>query len=203
MNFRLLSYYTQNTLYEEEIQKLRNDCKQLSVPLTITSTMSVGSWVENTMRKPYMILRAWDEIPTKAIVWVDADARIKKYPSYFDELYLDNIDFSVFQMGSQSRITSGTIYMKKSPHVKKFIERWWELCQIDKERLGDQHTLRKLIKNEGYAKYNIKYRPLPYEYCYIYDDSLRKLAPNINPILNEDVVVLHTQASRKVKKSEQ
>jgi len=39
---------------------------------------------------------------------------------------------------------------------------------------------------------------LPYSYCYVFDDSLRNLAPEIPP-LEGDAVIVHTQASRKNK----
>jgi len=196
VSFRIFTYYTENTPYEQEADNLQRDCERLKIAFEKFAVPSTGEWVENTMIKPTQISVALDCFSSSNIVWIDADARIKSYPHIFDEYENDGIDFSVFQMGSQKRVTSGTIFMRNVPKVREFIHDWRLECRQCMDRIGDQHCLRKLIKREGYKKYDIKYRSLPYSYCYIFDDSLRRLAPNIPPLEGEPVVV-HTQASRK------
>jgi len=196
MSFSIFTFYTKNTPYEEEAKRLTKDCMKIGVPITVLKVSSTGSWVENTMLKPKMILKALERTDYDCLVWVDADARMQLYPYFFEKLDRDGTDFSVFQMGSKSRVTSGTIFMRNNDKVKEFVSQWMHVAEKSKERLGDQHALRHLIKKCGYKKFNIKYKPLPYTYCYIFDDSLRHLAPNIKP-LNGPAVILHTQASRK------
>lgn len=198
MSFTIFSFYTISTPYSREIQNLQKDCKNLSIPFMKVGTQPTGKWVENTMLKPSLILKAMDKCKTEVLVWVDADARIKSYPTFFDELEKEKIDFSVFQMGSQSRITSGTIFMRVCPKIRTLLEAWAWMCKTSKERLGDQHELRKVIKRGAYKQIGLKYKALPYSYCFIFDDSLRNLSPSISP-LEGDPVILHTQASRRYK----
>ena len=198
MSFEVFTFYTTNTPYEAEAELLQQDCKRLNIPFRKAATTSTGRWVENTMLKPSIILsellRAKDEFD--CIVWVDADARINSYPQVFADYDKEGIDFSVFQMGSRSRITSGTIFMRNNSSVQNFLRDWCTECYMSEERLGDQHSLRSLIRKKGYERYNINYKALPYSYCYIFDDSLRLLSPEIPP-LKSDPVIVHTQASRK------
>lgn len=196
-DFVVVSAYTKNTNYENIIKNLKQDCLNLNIPNYFIGYGSTGSWVENTMLKPQLLLSVWKELSLfyKNLIWIDADARIMLPPKYFSELSNDNIDFSVFQMGSISRVTSGTIFIKMTEAMRIFINEWKNLCEVTDDRKGDQQCLRNLISCGMYDKLNIKYKPLPYAYCYIFDDVLRKLEPNIPP-LTESPVVVHMQASR-------
>ena len=196
MSFNIFTYYTKNTPYKEEALSLKKDCKQFGVPFSCAVVKSQGKWVENTMIKPKIILKGLSSSKHDCMIWIDADARLKSYPSLFDKLDQLGVDFAVFQMGSKSRITSGTIFMRNNKRVKAFIKDWMLLCKNTTIRLGDQHCLRDLINMGGYNTHKIVYKPLPYSYCFIFDDSLRQLAPHIPPLQGNPVVV-HTQASRR------
>jgi hypothetical protein len=200
-NFIIFSSYTIGTSYEKIIKNLESDCNKLKIPFISTSYNSTGSWVKNTMLKPTLILRDWSFLSKvyESLVWVDADARIKSYPDVFDKFIQEDIDFSVFQMGSISRVTSGTIFMRLTDKVKKFVMLWQRLCDIQKTPIGDQKELRELISKGFYSTLNIKYKALPYSYCYIFDDTLKRLEPKIPSLVGEPVI-LHMQESRNQKK---
>lgn len=199
-DFVIVSAYTKNTNYEKIINNLKGDCQKLDIAFHSIAYDTTGVWVENTMLKPFIILKDWDQLSTKYknLIWIDADARILQYPKYFMELSNDQIDFSVFQMGSIARVTSGTIFIKLTDKMKGFVQEWNEVCHITKDRKGDQQCLRVLIGSKVYSRLNIKYKPLPYSYCYIFDDTLRKLEPSI-PKLTEEPIIRHEQASRNQK----
>lgn len=196
-DFVIVSAYTKDTNYAKIIKNLESDCLKLKIPYHFIEYNSVGVWVENTMLKPKIILSDWEELKYfyKNLIWIDADARINSYPKYFSELNDQQKDFSVFQMGSISRVTSGTIFIRLNDKMKEFVESWRDICQTTKQRLGDQQCLRELISKGIYQKLNINYKSLPYSYCYIFDDTLRKLEPKIEPLTGIPVVC-HMQASR-------
>lgn len=201
--FVIVSAYTKKTNYENIIKNLEQDCKKFEVPFHKIGYESTGSWVENTMLKPKIILQDWDELSYfyKNLIWIDADARLTKYPKYFSELESEGRDFSIFQMGSFHRVTSGTIFIRLNEKMKSFVSQWENKCKTTTERKGDQHSLRQIIADGIYSTLMVNYKPLPYSYCYVFDDSLRKLSPSI-PKLEGEPIVLHTQASRNRKNSE-
>jgi len=196
-DFVVVSAFTKKTNYESIIKNLESDCKNLKIPYYFMGYESTGEWVENTMLKPSLILSAWGELKKsyKNLIWIDADARINSYPKYFSRLTEEERDFSVFQMGSLSRVTSGTIFIRISDKMESFVKEWNKLCQEAKNRKGDQQCLRDLIASGIYDYLKINYISLPYSYCYIFDDTLRKLEPKIEP-LEEPSVICHMQASR-------
>jgi hypothetical protein len=202
--FVIFTAFTKNTNYENIAKTLQQDCRSLQVPFYSLGYDSKDSWVENTMVKPKLILDAWDKLEENFynLVWIDADARLEGYPKYFKELSDNEIDFSVFQMGAESRVTSGTIFIRLNSKMKEFVSRWNQLCETDKERKGDQHCLRKIIASGIYRQLGVGHKSLPYSYCYIFDDTLRKLAKNIKP-LKEKPIIKHMQASRDKRNASQ
>jgi hypothetical protein len=201
-DFIIVSAFTKKTNYENIIKNLEKDCLFLKVPHILLGYDTTGKWVENTMLKPFLLLGVLEKIKDyKNLIWIDADARLLSYPTYFGELDRTNVDLALFQMGSRTRVASGTIFIKNNNNMKIFLEKWWALCKNDKVRSGDQKCLRDLLKTKVCNELKIKYSNMPYSYCYIYDDTLRKLEPSI-PKLNDTPVICHMQASRDKKNAQ-
>lgn len=198
MNFCIFSFYTKDTPYEDEIQILESSCRNLKVPFFKRSIGSSGKWVNNTMYKPQLILEFMEQTKYESIVWIDADGILKSYPQLFLQYLSDKVDLSVFRMGSQSRVTSGTIYLSNNDRVKSFVDIWKTFCEKTTKPLGDQDCLRRILKKGYDKKFELKREDLPYSYCYVFDDSLRTIAPNIDP-LDTSPVIIHNQASRRFK----
>jgi hypothetical protein len=199
MNFCVFSFYTENTPYEDEIHILETSCRNLKIPFQKSSIPSSGKWVNNTMHKPKLILEFMEKTKYDAVVWVDADGVFKEYPQLFVQYLSDKVDFAVFRMGSRYRVTSGTIYLANNDRVKSFVNTWKEFCEGTKKPLGDQACLRKIIKKGYVSEYQLKREDLPYSYCYVFDDSLRMLSDEIEP-LQTSPVIIHNQASRRFKR---
>jgi hypothetical protein len=195
--FVIVSAYTKRTNYENIIKSLKGDCEKHNIPFSSIGYDPTGSWVENTMLKPKLILQNWDGLSYfyKNLIWIDADARIESFPKYFIELDKQQIDFSIFRMGAFSRVTSGTIFFRLNDKMKEFVTIWNKECLESKERNGDQHCLRNIIAKGIYGKLKVLHKDLPYSYCYVYDDSLRRLSKDI-PKLKGNPVIKHMQASR-------
>jgi hypothetical protein len=199
-SFIIVSAYTTGTLYENEVKNLEKDCKKLSIPFYAHAYESTGSWVENTMKKPSILLECMDKLQDKypTMVWVDADARINEYPSLFEEFDITGVDFSVLQIGGISRVLSGTVFMRLNQKIKILLYEWEKQCLTSSERLGDQKALRDIITNQFYSFLGIFFKSLPYSYCYIFDDTVRKISSSVPPLSGEPIIV-HTQASRRAK----
>lgn len=199
--YTVFTAFTPNTIYEDGFAKLHESCKRLSIPLEYMEYPSTGKWVKNTLQKPKLIYQFMKKTNKSYVFWVDSDAVFMKYPTLFDEIAEKRENsISTFSMGSRSRVCSGTVGFYNSLEVGYFISDWLSLCEHDKQPIGDQKCLRELIKSGGTDRYMLKINRLPYEYCYVFDGSLRLLQPELPKLPKDRIVIQHKQYSRKVKK---
>ena len=120
----------------------------------------------------------------KALVYVDSDARFRKFPILFYEYAESEIEFAVhYRKGLE--LLSGTIYMKRT-HLTYDILKTWESVANNNPTKWDQKVLQSIMPRYQKEKY---IGELPMEYCKIFDAV----------DMNCDPVIEHLQASRKMK----
>jgi hypothetical protein len=186
MSYLIVSYYTNNTLYEQEAQKFILSLKKFAIPYYVEGVENLGSWQKNTSYKPTFIKKMLLKFPESSIVWVDCDAQFFAYPTLFDNL---SCDVAIYVYDGKEykhknwipELLSGTVYFRNCPKVLDFVEQWEKLCR---EHFGvwDQKHLASVLKND--------FELLPGEYCKIVD----KMQYIKNP------VIVHYQASRIVRR---
>ena len=190
INPLVVSFYTLNTPYEQEVQNLLASCKKWGLEIHAEGYPSKGSWEENCAFKPRFILEKLHQFQ-RPLLWVDADAVFLKSPNF--KIFAD-YDFSVrifehLPARNPSKVMSGTIYVDYTPAGIDLIERWTKNCKNWLKKnpgIWDQYVLRNLVLREK----NAKILPLPIAYCKIYD-------LDILFIEQEEVVIEHYQASRR------
>lgn len=192
----VISFYTLQTPYEEEVKKLINSCLKFEVDSDIEGIPSQGSWEKNCAIKPFFILqklRQWD----RPVIWVDADAVFLQSPDWSE---FNACDFSVrvnefLPKTHESRIVSNTIFAKNTTAAATLIEKWSDETKKalnDKQRVmefWDQVALRDALDQTP----EIHFLPMPLKFSKIFDfDDLF--------ISEQEVVIEHYQASRRYKK---
>lgn len=178
-NFIVIGFYTADTPYEKEIKQLVRSCQAFGIHCHTESYTSRGSWVRNAAIKPEFILKMMESHPDKNIVYLDADARIKKYPKLFDTL---DADIAIhFRNGKE--LLSGTIFI--GAKAKSLIQAWAEAQQKQIDT-WDQKVLAEVLKT---WRKPIRIVRLPPTYCQIFD-TMRNAG---------DPVIEHLQASRRYK----
>jgi hypothetical protein len=186
----VVGFYTVDTPYEDEakawISSIIESCPP-NMGVKLYPVSSRGSWEKNCALKPEIILQACDDLKCP-FLYVDIDARFKKYPELFD------LDWSHYNIGvhyfRNRELLSGTIWVNPVPETINLLQAWKNAC-MDSPNIWDQRTLSKTLLMHG----NVNILKLPPEYTFIYDLSLTYYGSNISP------VILHTQASRKYKRS--
>lgn len=194
---KFISFYTGH--YQWDAEQLKKSFDKLGIKnYDIEYREDIGKWEANTQMKAPFILEKLKQ--NDAVVWTDADSRIKQLPSFFDTVITDICvfyipremaggfvppEYSVIQ-DVQYYLQSGTMYFKNNERVIKLLERWIELNNED-PRQWDQWTLQKAIMES-----DVTVTQLPPEYIYI-QGSHSLVYENISP------VILHTQASRRFK----
>lgn len=190
MNWQAVTFVTAGTGYEREVLRLKASAEACAVPLEVYTYPSRGSWRANLNYKSETILRAMDEFTDKDIVFIDADAVVRSYPTLFDELSERRVSDIAVHFLRDVELLSGTLWIRNCDAGRVIVKRWHELG----ERFPDQRhqqclalALRALVAGGSPP---IVYR-LPIEYTCIFDHPLRR---------GKQAVIEHFQASRKYRK---
>lgn len=190
----IISFYTQDTLYEDEVQNLIASCEKFQLETAIEGVPSFGSWELNCAYKPFFIMKKMQELQTP-LLWVDADAVFLKEPEILEEF---QSDFSVrinteLEEDHPSRVASGTVYINYTEPGIEIVLKWAEECRRQltdpqrTEEFWDQIALRNVL---SVSKGVISSLPIPY--IKIFDHPKQCF-------LEPDPVIMHYQASRKFK----
>ena len=84
MSFPLIvTYYTAGTPYEEVVQYLLDSCSRLNLRIHAEALPSSGDWVLNCGKKGPFVQQCMERFDCP-LLWVDADAEIKRYPAIFE-----------------------------------------------------------------------------------------------------------------------
>jgi len=187
MEWIIISYYTVGTGYETEIEKLRQSLIKFELPHHIEGIKSRGSWIKNVHYNNELILKAFDMFPDKAIVSLDADAVVERFPALFDTLDCDfAAHFHTWNSGRQELLCS-TMYWQGNRTTRKFLEEVIERHRHYPQETQQPGMLGVLKQWEG----RIKFVSLPPQYARIFDlmESVKY------PVINQ------YQASRRFRKA--
>lgn len=188
MDWIVISYYTVGTGYEIEIEKLRQSLIKFELPHHIEGIKSRGSWIKNVHYNNELILKAFDMFPDKAIVSLDADAIVERYPALFDTLDCDfAAHLHVWNSGRQELLCS-TMYWQGNRTTRAFLK-----DVIARHRSYPQETQQPgmLGTLRSWEEGRIKFVSLPPQYARIFDlmESVKY------PVINQ------YQASRRFRKA--
>lgn len=190
--WRLISYFTRQTGYAAEAIKLAESCDVLGIPYNILGVENRGSWHKNTAMKAEFIYEMLETLAdaARAVVFVDADAQVRRYPDFFDSLDVDMglayRDYRVFPSGPRKagkELLSGTIYVANTS-VSRAILRAWMAENAIHPTTWEQRNLQAVVDRLEPAFARLA--ELPPTYCQIFD-SMRTAGP---------AVIEHFQKSR-------
>jgi hypothetical protein len=185
----VVSYYTVNTPYENEAELLKLSLHSVGCSYAICGVENRGSWQRNTQMKAEFIRLMLDAYKT-AIVYLDVDAIVVKYPKAFDTL---KCDIAAVHFADTRELLSGTVYFAGTPACVKTVDRWIELNAEHPEVLPDgrvawdQRTLALAIK-----EVNPAFIELPQSLTWI-AELTQKRCPNVDPI------IMHTRGAKRFK----
>lgn len=190
----IISFYTVNTPYEQEVQNLIASCEKFGLKSSIEGIESMGKWELNCAYKPFFILKKMEEL-RQPVLWVDADGVFVRQPAWQQAF---NADLAVrldpaLPDSHPSKVISSTVFVGNRGESKLLIKEWIKesysqlLDPNRKEEFWDQIALRDAI-----LKCSGTVAPIPLEYAKIFDhpgDLLTVREP----------VIEHFQASRRLK----
>ena len=186
----VVSYYTENTSYEIEANKLIESLKKFNVEHDVVPVPNLGSWQKNTTFKATFLKQMLEKHQHKAIIWMDADSEMVEKPILFD--YID-CDVAVYfrthwpwkhSFEDGIELLSGTMYIRNNDCAKKLLDMWIEQNQITARRI-EQRNLQAVL--HSWRLFGGTLGLLPQSYCKIFDAERDKIA------------IQHNQASRRIR----
>lgn len=183
----IISGYTINTDYEQEVKDLETDLKRFNLPYKLYGYESRGDWTKNTMVKAELIQRALKEYPSEDIIWLDADAVIVREPIFFHQLKDKTFDICCHYLKTNynpNELLSGTIIFRNNEIVRQLVDDWVNDTEVN----WDQKKLQRVV--DGKYEGKLKKIALPIEYI--------KIRPrNIKSARELDCIIGHKQMSRE------
>ncbi len=154
----VVNYYTSQDPYPKYAAKLRESCAALKVPCMSVELKDTGRWVSNCAIKGPFMLNCM-RILSRPILWIDADAELKKRPDLLRDI---EVDFGVYSFGGERKrkacgrvvnlpddwpdppkwFNSGTIFINNTLGGMDLLYKWAHLCRLD-DGQWDQWTLQQ------------------------------------------------------------
>lgn len=181
-NWEFVAFYT--PAYAEEALKLKETLDEFDVGYLIAEVKDKGDWYKNTSYKAEFVFQMLSS-SFKNVVYIDVDARLKRMPAIFDRLTCDIAFHRLNNPGNPGELLGGTIFFRNCDKVKAMIDQWIIECMTN-DQVWEQRKLDKCLRDKDLEIYI-----LPVEYCAIFDH------PSVK---GTDVVILHEQASRRLKR---
>lgn len=175
------AFYTPN--YLPQVLSLKASVEKLGINHYFKCYDPRGGWEANTRIKAEFVAHALTRLPKHDVVYLDADAVVRKPLALFDEPHADVImifDHRRLKGMDALRIAAGTLLVRNTDGGRAFATRWAaEAAKAGALDLDETLIYRMFPKLEGTT-----FSVLPLAYSKIFD------RPGIDP------VVEHFQASR-------
>jgi len=177
-------FYTTGNGYEAEAMELGHTLDRYQLPSDLVAVPPFQDWVAACAYKPKFLrhMRA-KHGPDRPLVWLDADARVRQYPSLFPEMPTD-VDFAAHWKDG-TELLSGTLYFGATRGADRLLNEWAQACH-ERPREWDQHVLQNLVD----GRTDLKVEKLPPSYTQIFDVMASAGEP----------VIEHMQASRRLRR---
>jgi hypothetical protein len=185
-----IAYYTLRTPYEREAEEMLATARAVGLRIQCIGVKNLGDWRANCGFKATFIqgqLARWG--PEYRLLYVDVDARFRKYPILLDEI---DCDVACHYYQPFDAVNAATLYFNDSEATRECVVRWVRQIEVETHDWIDQIALDKVIAgmvSEG----RLKLVKLPVEYAWIDANVSERYHPGTRPVIEQ------TQASRRYK----
>jgi hypothetical protein len=209
MTWRVVSYYTKDSIYEQIIEKLIESAEVFDIPLTVYAYENRGSWFANCHYKSECVLQAMDEYPDDDIIFTDGDSHFRQYPALFDNYEYDlaclwlqwwdmypqkyDVDAKLLSETVQPIMANGTIWIRNRIEVRYYIEKWNQMIK-DNPDLYEQGAFQGVYQQAQADKIIKVAGSLPPEYCMVCLDG----KPIDESVPYESVVIEHGRSTKEL-----
>ena len=161
-SFIVCCFYTDS--YRDHALSLKQSLDDFNLNYCFKEVEDAGYWEANTRIKPHFILECLESFPTKNILYLDADALVKKPLDYFNHITADVAFYKTKGMPGMSHdYLASTMFFRNTPNTVKLVKQWiaeqinGKRTQVDQDsldlamdKLANTVTIEPL--NPGYIK---------------------------------------------------
>ena len=161
-SFIVCCFYTDS--YRSHALNLKQSLDEFNLNYYFKEVEDAGYWEANTRIKPHFILECLKKFPNKNILYLDADALVKKPLDYFNTIDADVAFYKTKGLPGMSHdYLASTMFFSNTANTMALVEQWiteqvdGKQTQVDQdsldvamEKLGDTLTVEAL--NPGYIK---------------------------------------------------
>ncbi|MBD7948632.1 MULTISPECIES: hypothetical protein [Psychrobacter] len=161
-SFIVCCFYTDS--YRSHALNLKQSLDEFNLNYYFKEVEDAGYWEANTRIKPHFILECLKKFPNKNILYLDADALVKKPLGYFNTITADVAFYETKGLPGMSHdYLASTMFFSNTANTMVLVEQWiteqvdGKQTQVDQdsldvamEKLGDTLTVEAL--NPGYIK---------------------------------------------------
>ena len=200
--------------FEEMIDNWENVCKSVNcnyLAIEYPEFAQPGGYQLAINAKPFFIKKALQLCNKRAVVYIDGDMIVRKYPLLFD---IDNVDFMargwwIDPRGGSNFINSivfdpymfetsgGIMYFSQSDNSKYLIQKWIDVAGMKSQRGKADDRVLSLVFNSYKCLLNMKIIQLPIEYLWLtlrYNDFLLENIYNYNETaMNDSIIIEHPE----------
>jgi Nucleotide-diphospho-sugar transferase len=183
------AFFTPN--YLEQALSLKASLDALGLNYFFKRYERAASWEATTRIKPVFVDYCLSRFPQHDVLYLDADAVVRKVPTFFDTVTSDVCLLFNAVKSVQTyylRIAAGTVLVRNTEGGRRFAQ-VWKAEETNASMLSRDEDLiyMAMSKLEG-----VSFTALPQAYIKIFDSP--KLGPEIGP--DAEPVIEHFQASR-------
>lgn len=163
--FFVCCFYTKS--YSDHALSLKQSLDNFGLNYVFKQVEDAGYWEANTRIKPHFILECLQEFPDKNVLYLDADAMVKKPLDHFNTVTADVEFYKTKGMAGMSHnYLASTLFFRNTPATIALVKQWISE-QVDGKRTQvDQDSLD--VAMEKMAG-NIEVAPLSPGYIKIFD----------------------------------
>jgi hypothetical protein len=203
---KYLKHYDEIVEYTKGLEGVMTHKRWKSIMPGILVDYSInesGAWASNAAQKARVIRTALDDFWPEPVVWVDADARIKAFPTLLETLLWQDIDIAYHRRKSTHRrydgeLLTGTLYFGNTVEARLILDLWIKAIE-ENPGTWDQKLLDGVLGGvnvqsmRAYTGHPKEY-DLPASYC-AFD-----LVCQYDGLEESEAIIWHEQASRKLRK---
>ncbi len=163
--FVVCCFFTEN--YLSHAESLKKSLEAFDISYCFKRVEDAGYWEANTRIKPHFIQECLQQFPDKAILYLDADAVVKKPLDYFNHIETDVAFYKTKGMEGMSHdYLASTLFFNNNDNTKVLVQHWIDAQVKGKKTQVDQDSLdiamEQLIDT-------LSIEPLPAGYIKIFD----------------------------------